>query len=403
MRFSERIQRVQPSPTLTLNSRARDLKSQGLDILNFAVGEPDYGTPKAVVDIGIEALQQGQTRYGPAGGSLDFKNAVCTKVLRDQKIEIHPQQVVAGVGAKELLFHTFQTLLNDGDEVLIHAPAWVSYMEQIKLAGGTPVMIPLELDEQGEVICTPEQLAAYATPKTRAFILCSPNNPAGYTLSQSSFDGLVSFLEKTQWWVISDEIYEAMSFDRPHLSVMTASSSLSERTVTINGCSKAFAMTGWRVGYAIGPKDFISHMKNLQSHSSSCLPPFVEKAAIHAIEQGPAELMKTELQHLKEKRIFAAECLKNIPYVRAVQNHGTFYLFVDCNDLIHATELDSSMSLSLRLLEQHHVAVVPGEAFMAPGYLRFSFATDRSTIQKGFDRLKDCVMSLVKDSKEMEK
>ena len=392
--FSERIKKVQPSPTLSLNTRARELKAEGLDILNFAVGEPDYGSPQVAIDKAIEQLRAGNTRYGPAGGSLDFRRSVCRKIQQDQGFSVEPNQVVGGIGAKELLFHAFQAILNDGDEVILHAPAWVSYMEQIRLAGGKPVVIPLEVDADGEAVLNSDQLKKYWTSKTKAFVFCSPNNPGGYTASEAQIKDIADFLEDKEAWIISDEIYEAMSFDRPHISMTSLSENIRRKTLIINGCSKSFAMTGWRVGYAVGPVELMGQMKKLLSHSSSCIPPFIEAAATVAIEQGPKAAMNEPLKDLELKRKFAQDCLDLISDVKSVANHGTFYTFVDCREWLKKSQIQSTMELSTAMLEKFHVAVVPGEAFEAPGFLRFSFATDRETIQKGFERFHECLKSL---------
>ena len=393
MEVSKKISSLQVSPTVALNSKAKQLKASGADVLNFAVGEPDYGTPQQVIDIAVNALKTGKTKYGPAGGGLPFRTAISEKLSRENGLDYPPEQIVCGIGAKEILFHISLSLLNDGDEVLLTAPFWVSYQDQIKAAGGVPVLIPMT---DGKPCFDPEVIEKYSSPRTVAYLLCSPNNPAGYALSHDELQVLGNYLAEKNWWVISDEIYEYLTFDTPHTSLLKACPQLREQYILVNGMSKSFAMTGWRVGYCCGPTKVMKLVKSLQSHSSTCLPPFIEEAACWAIKQG-ASLMSEQLSLLKARRDLAVDCIKAIKGLSYIQPQGAFYLFIDVRPALKSSTKfgdDDSMAFCEYLLEEKHIAVVPGEAFGSPGYLRLSYATDENTIRKGTQRLQEAVEAI---------
>ena len=379
--FSRRILSVQPSPTLALNAKAVQLAKQGHKVLNFAVGEPDYPTPKVVVDKAIESLKAGRTKYTPAGGSPELRQAIVDKLQRDNGLSFDTSQIVVGTGAKEILFHTFLSLLNDGDEVILTTPCWVSYADQIRAAGGIPVMIPVT--SHGRIPST-EEIAKYSSPKTKAFVFNSPNNPAGYILTESEMKELGGFLARQGWWVISDEIYEYMSFDHPHQSLLKVCPELKSKFILVNGLSKAFAMTGWRVGYCAAPQDVANMVKSLQSHSSTCIPGFIEDAAVVALKHGKP-LMAEDVARLRQRRDMATKLLDSLGGIKYLFPQGAYYIFVDIRDKLRGG--DTSLNFSERLLQEHHLALAPGEAFGAPGFLRLSYATDEETITEGIKRL----------------
>lgn len=381
MSFSRRIASVQPSPTLALNAKAGQLVKQGIRVLNFAVGEPDYPTPAVVVDKAISSLKAGRTRYTPAGGSIELRQAICDKLKRDNGLSFNPAQVVVGAGAKEILFHTFLSLLNDGDEVILTAPCWVSYADQIKAAGGVPVVIPVPANGR---IPSVQEIATFVSPKTKVFVFNSPNNPAGYIIDEPELRELGQLLARQNCWVISDEIYEYMSFDVPHQSLLKLCPELAKRFVLINGMSKAFAMTGWRVGYCAAPQELANMVKSLQSHSSTCVPGFIEDASIVALNAGRA-LMADDIAKLRHRRDLAIDIMKKLGGFKYFYPQGAFYIFVDIRD--HLRGDDTSVKFSERLLEEHHLALAPGEAFGAPGFLRLSYAVDEATIKEGIERL----------------
>lgn len=381
MSFSRRILSVQPSPTLALNAKAVQLSKQGFKVLNFAVGEPDYPTPSIVVDRAIESLRAGRTRYTPAGGGPELRQAIADKLQKDNGLTFNPSQIVVGAGAKEILFHTFLSLVNDGDEVILTAPCWVSYADQIRAAGGIPVIIPVP--ENGRIPSTAE-IAKYASPKTKVFVFNSPNNPAGYILNESELKELGTFLSKQGWWVISDEIYEYMSFDIPHQSLLKVCPELTEKFVLINGMSKAFAMTGWRVGYCAAPQELATMVRSLQSHSSTCVPGFIEDASVVALKAGHP-LMTEDIAKLRHRRDIATKLMNDLGGFKYFYPQGAYYIFIDIRP--HLRDGDTSLKFSDRLLQEHHLALAPGEAFGSPGFLRLSYATDEITIKDGIQRL----------------
>ncbi len=391
MEFSKHISALKASPTVALNSAAKELSKQGVKVYNFAVGEPDFSTPEVVCEVAIESIRKGRTKYGPPGGSPAFKQAIIDKLKRDNNLTYSPDQIVAGVGAKELLFHLMLALLNEGDEVLIPAPYWVSYTDQVIATGATPVVIPMP-DQHDAPRITAEMIEAYATERTKLIILNSPNNPAGYVLPEDQIKALGSYLETKPWWVISDEIYEYMAFDHKHVSLGAVCPALMDRYIHVNGLSKGAAMTGWRVGYIAAPPALAKLVKNLQSQSSTCLPPFIEDAAIKALELGKG-LMGDKFELLKRRRDIAKKLLREIPGVCMIEPEGAFYTFIDIRTVL-AQKHDgiSSFDFSRTLLERFHVAMVPGEAFGVAGFLRLSYATDEETISEGIGRLKQALV-----------
>jgi aspartate aminotransferase len=386
IQLSRRILNVKSSPTVALNAKAKALAKEGAKVLNFTVGEPDFPTPAAVVEKAVTALKAGRTKYGPAGGSPEFREAIAAKLARENGLRFPASDIVCGVGAKELLFHIFLALLNEGDEVLIPSPYWVSYPDQILAAGAKPVFLPVS-DDMGETPIRIADIERLATPKTVGIILNSPNNPAGYMFSETLSRELGRYLSQKPWWIVSDEIYEYMAFDRPHVSLLALFPELKDRFIHVNGMSKGYAMTGWRVGYCAGPSAIMKMVRDLQSHSSTCLPPFIEEAATYAISQGP-NLLANELATLKKRRDMAASLAAKIPGVDFAAPQGAFYLFLDVREALQKakSKLDT-FAFAERLLTEHHMAVVPGEAFGAPGFLRLSYATSESTISEGMDRL----------------
>jgi aspartate aminotransferase len=381
MEFSRRIASVQPSPTLALNTKAIQLSRQGHKVLNFAVGEPDYPTPQIVVDRAIESLKAGRTKYTPAGGGLELRQAIADKLLRDNGLTYNVNQIVVGAGAKEVLFHTFLSLLNDGDEVLLTAPYWVSYGDQIRAAGGVPITVPIPDSSAFPSLDTIEK---YATKRTKAFVFNSPNNPAGYVLDETALKTLGNYLHSKSWWVISDEIYEYMSFDVPHTSLVKVCPELTSKFVLVNGLSKAFAMTGWRVGYCAAPLELAGMVRSLQSHSSTCIPGFIEDASVVALKAG-RPLMSKDIERLKKRRDLAVNYMRELGGLKFLVPQGAYYIFIDIRQ--HLKNGETTLQFSDRLLTEHHLALAPGEAFGAPGFLRISFAIDDATIIEGIQRL----------------
>lgn len=389
MHFSTNIKNLSISPTVGLNALAKQLKAEGKDVISFALGEPDFSAPESVVEQAIHSIRAGRQKYGPAGGGLELRQAVVDKLKRDNQLEYNPSQVVCGIGAKELLFHIFLSMLNPGDEVLIPAPYWVSYGDQIKACGGVPVVIPFK-ENPLEPCYEIKVLEQYATSRTVGMVLCSPNNPAGVVISEPVMQDLAEYLEQKDWWVVSDEIYEYMTFGAEHRSILNVCPALKEKTVLVNGLSKGFAMTGWRVGYCVSPPEMAKYVKTLQSHSSTCIPPFIEDAAVVALNGGK-KLMQQQLALLEKRSQFALGLVKEIGEVDVMEPRGAFYLFLDLRLRLQSSGFAdklASMSFCERLLKEEFVAAVPGDAFGCPGFLRLSYATDEKTIQSGIQRIK---------------
>ncbi|MGE0172979.1 MAG: pyridoxal phosphate-dependent aminotransferase [Oligoflexales bacterium] len=386
MDVAQRISLLSPSPTIELNSLAQQLKKRGEQVVNFAVGEPDFDTPDVIIQAAIAGLKKGQTKYGASGGSLELRTAICQKLLKENKLSFKPENIVVGTGAKEVLYHMFMAMLNEGDEVILPAPYWVSYSEQVKVAGGVPVVIPFAgLENPIDV----EAIARAITPKTKAIVFNSPNNPAGYIMKQNMWQKLAQMLKKTDCYIISDEIYEYLSFDEAYHSIIESDPNLMERLVVVNGCSKGYAMTGFRVGYLAAPKPLADAVKTLISHSSTCIPGFIDHAAQTALAHGP-ELLAKEWAGLRKRRDIALELLNGIRDVRFIYPQGAFYIFIDIRAILdkQRDKYPSSMTFGKMLLEKHKVAMVPGEAFGCPGFLRLSYTVSETDLRKGIMELK---------------
>lgn len=393
--LSSRISQLQPSPTVALNTKAKELADLGHKVINFSVGEPDFPTPEPIVQAAIKALQDGKTRYGGAGGGLPLRKAIVSKLLKDNQLTYTPDQIVVGIGAKEILFHLSLALLNPGDEVLIPAPYWVSYTEHVIAAGATPIVIPMPKDHKAPRL-TAAMIEPYVTAKTKAIVITSPSNPGGFVIPPDELKTLGEYLAQKNWWVISDEIYEYMSYDGPSISLATLVPAIRERFILVNGFSKGFAMTGWRVGYMAGPKPVADLVRTLQTQSSTCLPPFVEEGAMEALRHG-RELMADKMLVLRQRRDLAVAILQEFPELDMLPPNGAFYIFIDLRKVLAKSALytnDNSLDFSQKLLETYHVAMVPGEAFGAPGFIRLSYAVHEDTLKEGLKRLGDALVAI---------
>ena len=385
--LSDRIQTLSPSLTIAISSLARDLKEQGKDILSFSAGEPDFGTPQRIKDEAIKALNDGFTQYTAVQGIPELLQAIATKLKRDNDIDYAPEDIIVSNGAKQSLFNLFQTVLNDGDEVIIPAPYWVTYPELVKYAGATPVII--ETNEIGGFKITANQLKEAITPKTKMLVLTTPSNPTGSVYSQEELEALAQVLKGTNVIVASDEMYEKLVYDIDFVAAASISEDMYQRTVTINGLSKSVAMTGWRFGYLATPnKTLISAMNKLQSQSTSNINSITQKAAI------PALLGEVDQDIENMRRAFEGRCdeavklFNEIKGLSVLKPQGAFYLFVNIKDVSN-----DSIGFCKELLQATGVAVVPGIGFGSEGYFRFSFATDITTIREGIRRIEKFVKS----------
>jgi aspartate aminotransferase len=385
--LSDRIQTLSPSLTIAISSLARDLKAQGKDILSFSAGEPDFGTPQRIKDAAIQAINEGFTQYTAVPGIPEVLEAIAAKLKRDNGLEYAPSDIIVSNGAKQSLFNLFQAVLNDGDEVIIPSPYWVTYPELVKYSGAVPVII--ETDEIGKFKMTADQLKDAITPKTKMVILTTPSNPTGSVYSASELQALAEVLEGTDILVASDEMYEKLVYDIDFVSAAGISEDMYQRTVTINGLSKSVAMTGWRFGYLATPnKTLIAAMNKLQSQSTSNINSITQKAAIPAL-LGEVDAEIEQMRRAFEGRAEEAVKLFNeINGLSVLKPQGAFYLFVNIKDV----SMDS-IEFCKELLQETGVAVVPGIGFGSEGYFRFSFATDITTIREGIRRIEKFVQS----------
>jgi aspartate aminotransferase len=396
MKLSQRAVRIEPSATLAMDALTNQMIKQGVDVVNFTVGQPDYDTPQNVKDAGIAAIQAGFTKYTPASGIPELKEAVCAKFRKDNGLEYTPNQVVICVGAKHALYNIFQVLLNAGDEVIVPAPYWVSYLEQVRLAEGKPVVISAG-EEQGYKV-TAAQVRAAITPATKALILNSPSNPTGAIYSRSELEAIAQVCVENQIVVISDEIYEPFTYSGTgHVSIAQLGKEIKDLTLIVHGVSKSHSMTGWRIGYVVGDKDVITAIGNLQSHSTSNATSIAQKAALEALN-GPQDSVTMMVQAFRERRDYMVKRLNQIPGIQCAEPQGAFYVFPNVSGLIGKTykgqQIADTAQLAQLLLTEASVALVPGNAFGADDNLRISYATSMARIETGLDRIATFVSQL---------
>lgn len=386
-RLADRFSQIQPSATLVITAKARALQAQGVDVCSFGAGEPDFDTPAHIRDAAKRALDQGKTRYGPAAGEPALRRAISHKLQQDNDLTYSPDQILVTNGGKQAIYNLTQVLLNPGDEMIIPAPYWVSYPEMARLAGAVPVIVPAGAAEGYKL--TPDLLRAALTPRSQLVALNSPNNPTGAVYSREELAALAEVIVAAGLWVISDEIYEKLIYDgSEHVSIAALGPEIFERTLVCSGFAKAYAMTGWRVGYVAGPKPIIDAAITLEGHSTSNVCTFAQYGALAALE-GPQDEVEQMRQVFGQRRDAMLEHLRHIPGLYACQPQGAFYVFID----IRETGLDSQIFCE-RLLDEFKVAAVPGAAFGDDHHIRLSYATDLATIERGMDRLATFVQGL---------
>ncbi len=380
--LSRRIQSLSPSMTIAISTLASELKAEGKDILSFSAGEPDFDTPQPIKDAAIKALDEGFTKYTPVAGIPELLDAVSSKLQRDNGIHYEREQIIVSNGAKQSLFNLTQALIDEGDEVIIPAPYWVTYPELVRYAGGKSVII--HTDDRSGFKITAAQLKAAITPRTKMLILTTPSNPTGSVYSRSELEALAKVLEGSNIIVVSDEMYEKLLFgDTSFTSVASISEDMHQRTITVNGLSKSVAMTGWRFGYlASASKALVSKMNALQSQSTSNINSITQKAAIVALNGEVDEEIEMMREAFEARATEAATLINEIEGLSVRQPDGAFYLFVNIQEVTQ-----DSMKFCKDLLADYGVAVVPGIAFGSDGYFRFSFATNIVTIREGIRRI----------------
>ncbi len=382
--INRRVASLAPSATLAITAKAKQLKGQGVDVINFAGGEPDFDTPQQFKDAAIKALKEGMTRYTPTTGLPALKEAIAEKLKRDNQLEYKPEQIIVTVGAKHAVFNAIQVLVDEGDDVLIPAPYWLSYPEMVKMAGGRNVII--QTAESNRFKLTPDLLKRSITPASKVLILNSPSNPTGVVYSKEELTEITRIAVDRGIFVVSDEIYEKLIYGNArHYAVAALDPKFKDWVITVNGLSKAYAMTGWRLGYLAAPMEIVKAASSLQDHQTSNVTSFAQPAAIEALRNGEAEAKRLCEIFSKRKDLIIAE-LKKIPQISFVEPDGAFYVFVN----IAKTGLPS-LEFSQKILDEAHIALIPGAPFGAEGYVRISFATSEQEIVKGAERLRNWV------------
>ncbi|WP_367608312.1 pyridoxal phosphate-dependent aminotransferase [Legionella sp. W05-934-2] len=383
--LANRVQQVKPSPTLAVAATAAKLKAEGHDIIGLGTGEPDFDTPDNIKRAAIAAIEAGFTKYTPVDGIVDLKKAIINKFKRDNQLDYELNEVIVSVGGKQSCYNLCQALLNDGDEVIIPAPYWVSYPDMVLLAGGKPVIVSANAEARFKI--TPEQLEKAITPKTRLMFFNSPSNPSGVAYSADELKALAKVLLKHPHVIVAtDDMYEHIIWSQPFVNILNVCPELKERTVVLNGVSKAYSMTGWRIGYTAGPAKIIKAMNTIQSQSTSNPCSIAQRAALEALS-GPQDSVAMMVKAFKERHDYLTDRLSKIDGIHVVPADGTFYLFPSVQQIIDAKGFADDLAFSEQLLHKTGIALVPGSAFGTPGCIRLSFATSMENLRKACDRL----------------
>ncbi len=381
---------------MAMAARARALIGQGIDIVNLGLGEPDFQTPEPASGAGIDAIRSGYTKYTPPSGSLELKEVIRQKFKIDNELDYANNEIIVSCGAKHSLYNIAQVLFEKGDEVIIPAPYWVSYPDQVLLNDAIPVIV--ETKEENGFLMTPDQLKDAMSPKTKGIIFNSPSNPTGATYTEKHYEAFADLLLNSPLWIISDEIYEKFLYDGiSHTSIASLSPDLKSKTIVVNGISKAYAMTGWRIGYAAGPEEVVRAMGTVQSQSTSNPTSISQKAAIAALKEG-APFIQTMIEIFHQRRRFMVDRLNRIPGIRCPRPAGSFYLFPNIQEILgkkyKGSEILSSVDLATFLLEEGGVTTIPGVAFGAEGYLRISYAAPEDVLAKGLEKIDQAIRLL---------
>ena len=385
--ISNNLKRIKPSPTIAVTQKARELRAAGKDVVGLGAGEPDFDTPINVKNAAIKAIRDGDTKYTAVDGTPSLKKAILKKFKRENKLNYKLDEITVGTGGKQVLYNTFMATLNKGDEVIIPAPFWVSYPDMVLLAGGKPKIV--KCDEKDGFKITPAKLKAAITKRTKWIILNSPSNPTGSGYSKSEIQKLAKVLIKNKKvHILSDDIYEHVKYDNFKFFTIAQISKLKSRTLTMNGVSKSYAMTGWRIGYAAGPKEIISAIRKIQSQSTSNPSSISQAAAVEALN-GKQDFIKKRAKSFKERRDFVVKSLNNIDGISCLKPNGAFYVFPNCKKLLNKrTKLKKDTDFVQRLLEKQNVAAVQGSAFGLDGYFRISYATSMAKLKIAMSRIK---------------
>lgn len=385
IRLATRVQQVKPSPTLAVAAKAAQMKAEGLDVVGLGTGEPDFDTPQHIKDAAIAAINAGFTKYTPVDGISELKQAVRDKFKRDNQLDYQLNQILVSVGGKQSIYNLCQAFIEEGDEVIIPAPYWVSYPDIVLLAGGTPVIISTTPAQRYKISAA--QLAKAITPKTKLLFLNSPSNPSGVAYSLEELTALAEVLKKNpQILIATDDMYEHILWNQSFVNILNACPELYSQTMVLNGVSKAYAMTGWRIGYAAGPSSLINAMKTVQSQSTSNPCSIAQKAAVAALNGGE-ETVYTMVRAFQQRHDYLVERLLAIPGIDVIPADGTFYIFPSVEKIITQKGFKNDIEFSEKLLQEVGVALVPGSAFGTEGCIRLSFATSMEVLSDAMDRL----------------
>lgn len=396
MMLSKKAEAIEPSLTLAITAKAKKMKAEGIDVIGFGAGEPDFNTPENIQEVAIASIKKGLTKYTAASGITELKDAIIKKFKDDNNLCYGQKEIIISTGAKQCLANVFQAILNPLDEVIIPVPYWVSYPELVKLADGVPVYVPCK--EENDFKYTVDELKTVVTERTKAIIINSPNNPTGTVYSREELVAIAEFAKEHDILIISDEIYEKLIYgNTSHISIASLNEDAFRRTIVINGVSKSYAMTGWRIGYAAGPENIIKLMSNIQSHTTSNPNSIAQYASVEAL-LGDQTAVNNMIKNFIERRDYMVKTIKGINNVSCIEPEGAFYVMVNISKLINK-EVDGeiikdSLEFSRILLEKERVAVIPGSAFGLENYIRLSYATSMTNIEKGLERIKTFVERL---------
>ena len=390
---SNNLKRIKPSPTIAVTSKAREMRAAGKDVIGLGAGEPDFDTPDNIKDAAIEAIKRGETKYTAVDGTPKLKKAIQGKFTRENNLSYELDQISVGTGGKQVLYNVFMATLNPGDEVIIPAPYWVSYPDMVLLAGGKPKIV--KCSEKNEFKITPDELKKAIGKKTKWLIINSPSNPTGSCYTRNEIEELSKILIKNKnVYILSDDIYEHITYDDFKFFTIAQIKALKDRTLTMNGVSKSYSMTGWRIGYGAGPKDIIKAVAKIQSQSTTNQSSISQAAAVEALN-GTQDFIKTRSDSFKERRDYVVDTLNSINGLSCLKPSGAFYVFPNCKKLLgKKTKLKTDKEFVEKLLEKAEVAVVQGSAFGLDGYFRISYATSMENLKKALDRIKSFCESL---------
>ena len=390
MDLSQNALQITPSMTLEITAKAKQLKAQGVDVIDFGVGEPDFDTPDYIKEAAIDAIKKGYTKYTPSSGISELKKAVCNKLLKDNSLKYQPEQIVISNGAKHSIYNALCAILNPGDEVIIPVPYWLSYPEMVRLAYGKPVFVKTKAENDFKI--TAEELKNAITSKTKALILNTPNNPTGSVYTKEELEELAKIIEEANIFVISDEIYEKLIYEGSHISIASLNEKIKELTILVNGMSKAYAMTGWRIGYTASSLEIAKVMSNIQSHTTSNPNSIAQYASVAALS-GDETVIKRMAEEFNKRRIYMVERINKIKGLKSNKPQGAFYVMVNIDEYIgkeiKGKIIRGSIDFANALIEGANVAVVPALPFGMDNYIRISYATSIENIEKGLNRIEE--------------